>query len=402
MDLGVNIAIPTYNRASLLKLSLASALAQDYTNLIITVLDNASPDDTESVVKSFEDSRIHYIRHETNIGMLRNWNAAIATNTQPYLVLLQDDDLLLPSHITKSVTELEQYPNAGFCFTDAIIIDEHGEIIDKHPNRKFASGLSSGVGYLRRVVDINSSSDWRDLSIQASSVLMRTSALDEVGGFDAVHTKTTIEYNLYFRLAAHNDIAYIPEKLAQIRLHENADHLQSEVRTRSLGMLAERCDAAVSLMRSDMAQGEEFRNWLAEKMSLLQRQKSEIMASLLPDYGLSRIEKIGIASDEISRLVPADQSMMLIDENELVYELQVNRHMRPFTEKDGQFWGAPQNDDIARMELIRMCEDGINFIIILWPAFWYLDVYRSFSDCLHSQFYCLLKNSRLMAFQLRS
>lgn len=375
-------------------------MAQEYTNLTITVLDNASPDDTGSVVKSFDDPRIKYIRHETNIGMLSNWNAAISTNSQPYFVVLQDDDLLLPSYVKKAVAELEQSPSAGFCFTDAKIIDKHGEVIDTHSGRNFPTGFTSGTDYLYKVVEVNSSADWRNLSIQASSVLMRAYAVDKVGRFDAAHTKTTIEYNFYFRLAAQYDVVYVPEELAQIRLHEEADHLKSEVHTRSLGMLAERYDAAIFLLRSEKAEDAGFRTWLAEKMSVLQRQRSEVTSGLIPDYGLSRAERVDIASDEISTLVPIGNSLLLIDENELIYELQVSRQMRPFTERDGYFWGAPENDEVALNELIRMREDGINFIVILWPAFWYLELYHSFADYLHTHFKCLMRNSRLVAFQV--
>jgi glycosyltransferase involved in cell wall biosynthesis len=48
----VTIAIPTYNRSELLKTSLQSALAQDYSDFQVLVLDNASTDDTEAVVRS--------------------------------------------------------------------------------------------------------------------------------------------------------------------------------------------------------------------------------------------------------------------------------------------------------------------------------------------------------------
>lgn len=62
MDTKVTVVIPTYNRARLLSISLASALAQDYPDFQVIVLDNASSDDTEQVVRSFADSRVTYSR----------------------------------------------------------------------------------------------------------------------------------------------------------------------------------------------------------------------------------------------------------------------------------------------------------------------------------------------------
>lgn len=64
----VTIAIPTYNRARLLKVCLESVLAQDHPDFGVVVLDNASSDDTQTVVRSFadRDRRVTYIRNETS------------------------------------------------------------------------------------------------------------------------------------------------------------------------------------------------------------------------------------------------------------------------------------------------------------------------------------------------
>ena len=64
----VTIAIPTYNRAQLLKISMQSVLDQDYPDFRILVLDNASSDNTEEVVRSFSDTRITYHRNKKNVG----------------------------------------------------------------------------------------------------------------------------------------------------------------------------------------------------------------------------------------------------------------------------------------------------------------------------------------------
>ena len=49
----LTVVIPTYNRAALLKVSLASILAQDYPDFQGVILDNASTADTEAVVRTF-------------------------------------------------------------------------------------------------------------------------------------------------------------------------------------------------------------------------------------------------------------------------------------------------------------------------------------------------------------
>ena len=71
----VTIGIPTYNRADgYLKEAIESVINQTYSNLEIIISDNCSSDDTGLVVKSFKDQRIHYYRHDENIGANNNFN----------------------------------------------------------------------------------------------------------------------------------------------------------------------------------------------------------------------------------------------------------------------------------------------------------------------------------------
>ncbi|MCL6754125.1 glycosyltransferase [Nostoc sp. CCCryo 231-06] len=61
----MTIAIPTYNRSDLLKVSLQSVLSQDYSDFQALVLENTSTDDTEAVVRSFADPRINYVLRDS-------------------------------------------------------------------------------------------------------------------------------------------------------------------------------------------------------------------------------------------------------------------------------------------------------------------------------------------------
>ena len=54
----VTIAIPTFNRASWLGDCVRSALSQSYRNIEVLVSDNASTDDTQSVLSEFPDPRL--------------------------------------------------------------------------------------------------------------------------------------------------------------------------------------------------------------------------------------------------------------------------------------------------------------------------------------------------------
>ncbi len=103
----VSICIPTYNRASLLKEAIASAIVVDYPNIEIVISDNASTDNTCEVVQAFNDERIKYYRNETNIGSYRNFRKVLYEHAKgAYAIYLADDDLIIDKFYIRQAIDL--------------------------------------------------------------------------------------------------------------------------------------------------------------------------------------------------------------------------------------------------------------------------------------------------------
>jgi glycosyltransferase involved in cell wall biosynthesis len=391
----VTIAIPTYNRSDLLKISLKGALAQDYPNFRVLVLDNASTDDTESVVRSFSDPRITYIRNETNIGLFRNWHRAIAFNSSPYVSILQDDDELRPEFIHKTILALQHFPQAAIAVGGVKAIDINDQPI-RLPDDVLPEGKVAGLDFLHGIVA------GRNWAIHPSTVMMQASALADVGSFDALHSTFSIDFNLYFRLARKFDMVFIPEELGLVRYHEGQDTQRrlASGGANPLAILAERCDAIAYLLQSDRAQDPSYRQWLAARLLHLSLRRSEITAEFIPNFNLSWAERLQVAIQEIADLIPAGKTILLVDNNEWGCDVLSNHHLVPFLEKDGCYWGAPPDDETAIQELERMRQMGVNFMVIAWSAFWWLDYYSKLREYIHSTFHQLLSNSRIMVFEL--
>ncbi|MCC5651560.1 glycosyltransferase family 2 protein [Nostoc sp. XA013] len=396
----VTIAIPTYNRSELLKFSLKSVLSQNYSDYQVLVLDNASDDDTEAVVRSFSDSRIIYVRNETNIGLFRNFQRAIEINHSPYLSFLPDDDILLPNFIGESVLALDKHPHAGLSVAQAELIDTNGipvHVTGEELSDSFLEGLIDGLEFIHKIVD------GRKWILRASAVMFRACALAAVGGYDTPHSKYMIDLNLYLRIAAQFDIFFIAKELAQVRFHVEQDSqatFHSPGGTGPLAVMAERTDGIAYLLQSPRAEDASYRQWLAKRLLHISMRRSEFTSDLIPEINLSWSERLEIAMQEIASVIPSGKRLILADENQWGCEMLPEFDALPFLEHEGQYWGAPLDDEIAIQEIERMRQAGASFMIIAWPAFWWLDYYSGLRNYLSSNFRCVLENSRLVVFDL--
>ncbi len=96
-----NVIIPTRERADVLLYCLHTVVVQDYENLNIIVSDNFSQDNTREVVASFDDSRIRYINPGRRMSMSHHWEFALGHVTDGWVMILGDDDGLLPGALDR-------------------------------------------------------------------------------------------------------------------------------------------------------------------------------------------------------------------------------------------------------------------------------------------------------------
>src|SRR5918911_1825747 len=97
----VSIAIPTFNRLDYLKEAVASALAQTYERVEVLIGD----DGREEAIRAWgeeiarRDARVRYRRNPYNLGLAGNWNALADAARGEFLVIIGDDDRLLPEFV---------------------------------------------------------------------------------------------------------------------------------------------------------------------------------------------------------------------------------------------------------------------------------------------------------------
>lgn len=137
----VSIIMPCYKRADYFKLSLQSAVNQDYDfEYEIVVVDNNVEGDkspNQSIVEECGAKNVFYYRNAENLGMAGNWNRGIELARAEYITYCHDDDLLLPSCLS-TLMEIQKYTKDKCILSAHNIIDENGKYRTKieYPHRK--------------------------------------------------------------------------------------------------------------------------------------------------------------------------------------------------------------------------------------------------------------------------
>ena len=129
----VSIITITHNRATLIHRCIESIQKQTYHNYEHIIIDGLSTDNTEEVVKSYNDNHIIYIKSKVNNVPQNHWKG-INMAKGKYVTFLDDDDEYLPTKIEKQVDLFESLPpEYGFVYCWMSYLDNNtGELIKAH------------------------------------------------------------------------------------------------------------------------------------------------------------------------------------------------------------------------------------------------------------------------------
>ncbi len=120
MSSRLTIAIPTYNRSSLLRQALDSALAQTSPDIEILVSDNGSTDDTQALLERYYDPRLRKIRHDTTMTRGEHGTFLFAAVTTELVLVLSDDDWIEPEFAAEVLRLYDEHPEISFAYTGCI------------------------------------------------------------------------------------------------------------------------------------------------------------------------------------------------------------------------------------------------------------------------------------------
>lgn len=129
MDKSVSIISPCYNGEKYVKCFLDSILSQTYKNIELLLVDDASTDNTLSIVNGYKQRfsekgyELKIFSLEKNSGQAAAINRALKEFSGEYMMWMDSDDIFLPCAIEKKVEFLEKNPQYGFALNKGYVVN---------------------------------------------------------------------------------------------------------------------------------------------------------------------------------------------------------------------------------------------------------------------------------------
>lgn len=202
----VSIITPSYNQAAFLEKTIQSVLAQTGAQIEYIIIDGGSRDGSVNIIQRYA-GRLAYWVSEPDSGQAEAINKGLQRARGEIVAWLNSDDLYLPGAVSSAVAVLEQKPELGMVFGDAITIDAAGR-----PLNRLVFG-NWGLPELMRF-----------RIICQPSVFMRRSALEKAGYLDPDY-HFLLDHHLWLRIASLAPIQHVSAYWSAARYHPAAKNV---------------------------------------------------------------------------------------------------------------------------------------------------------------------------------
>lgn len=205
----VSVVVPTHERADTLQRAIESVLSQTITDIELIVVDDASTDGTEAVVREYDDPRIKYLKHDENCGGSAARNTGVDAAEGKFVAFLDDDDEWRPG---KLAAQLDVYDRAsaetGVVYTGIENVDEGGQ--------------TNSVKTPRIEGDVTKELLLHNFIGSFSALMVDRETVEQVGLLDE-RFPSWQDWEYYIQLSREAEFAAVPEPLV---VRHNAGHEQ--------------------------------------------------------------------------------------------------------------------------------------------------------------------------------
>ena len=210
----LTIAVPAYNRVSLLRRCLDSVLSQVTNQVEVLVSDDSTTDAPGEVARDLLRStrvRSAYSRNRPRRGMAANWNECIRRSSGRYVLVLHDDDFLYPGAISVLIATCGRMDWAVGLFDVRVVDEANKQVRPRWPHR--SRYLPPAVA-LRRILS-------NSAFVRFPGVVVARSAYETVGLFDT-SVGHPADLEMWIRLVRRYGLWRFSGRTAGYRVHPGA------------------------------------------------------------------------------------------------------------------------------------------------------------------------------------
>lgn len=202
----VSVIMSVFNAELYLKSAIESILNQTYKNFEFIIINDGSSDNSDFIIKSFNDDRIRYVNEEKNSGLVNALNKSLKLAIGEFIARMDADDIALPTRLEQQV--------------DFLIANEKVELVGTY-YEKITNSISMGVR--------KQQSNYRKLkfrlffgnNIAHPTVMFRRKLVDDGDYYYRLDYTVAQDYELWTRLAIKYNLDNVPLVLLKYRVHSN-------------------------------------------------------------------------------------------------------------------------------------------------------------------------------------
>jgi glycosyltransferase involved in cell wall biosynthesis len=207
----LTVLLTVYNGAKFLPTAVESILAQTYRDFTFLIVDDASTDDSRSVIEGYRsrDPRIELLALDRNIGQTAALNLGLRRIKTPWMARMDGDDFSHPTRLEQQVEALEREPGIGCVGTGIWEFTQDPAVVDRvilrpgrHEQIRLAALTGSGMIH--------------------GSILVRSEAILECGGYNERYRYAS-DRDLFIRLFRKVRALNLQEPLLGVRRHPQQD-----------------------------------------------------------------------------------------------------------------------------------------------------------------------------------
>jgi glycosyltransferase involved in cell wall biosynthesis len=217
----VSVIVPSYNHGRFIRHRLDSILSQTYRDFEVILLDDASTDDTRTILKEYADHlQIKLLLRENNGGsVFKQWNTGVSLAQGRYAWIAESDDYADEKFLEEMVAVLDQHPAVGLVKCKSTVVDEDSRPIlgsvEQPASRDWSHDfiIPGQEDCLLQLVHGNSITN-------ASAVLFRRQLYLDVGWADESY-RMCADWLQWAKMLLRADFAYLARPLNYYRWHGN-------------------------------------------------------------------------------------------------------------------------------------------------------------------------------------